>query len=93
MYRLQFSLQAASPETFGYTLINRLVFYEITNCNPVCRYVEKVENSQIKKTKLNTVTDETSVFEVTEDKSFEAFTAVMFQVEVFWVVTRCSVVV
>jgi len=25
--------------------------------------------------------------------SFEAFTAVMFQVEVFWVVTPCNVVV
>jgi len=25
--------------------------------------------------------------------SFEAFTAVMFQVEVFWVVTQCSVMV
>jgi hypothetical protein len=27
------------------------------------------------------------------DASFEAFTGVMFQVEVFWVVTPCSVVV
>jgi hypothetical protein len=27
------------------------------------------------------------------DQSFEAFTAVMSQVEVFWVVTPCSVVV
>jgi hypothetical protein len=27
------------------------------------------------------------------DDSFEAFTEVMFQVEVFWVVTPCSVVV
>jgi hypothetical protein len=26
-------------------------------------------------------------------KSFEAFMAVMFQVEVFWVVTLCSIVV
>jgi hypothetical protein len=31
--------------------------------------------------------------QVKKENSFEAFTAVMFQVEVFWVVTLCSYMV
>jgi hypothetical protein len=27
LYRIQFSLQAASPETFGYTLVQEITFY------------------------------------------------------------------
>jgi len=32
-------------------------------------------------------------FKLTSVKNFEAFTAAMFQIEVFWIVTPCSVMV
>jgi hypothetical protein len=39
LYRLQFSLQAASPETFGYTFVH---MYSVTNVNALLVSLNKI---------------------------------------------------